>query len=52
MASKKKVLDWAPAPESTDHVKINEQYELFINGFWELVPIRPIAGEWPSSASF
>lgn len=26
--------DWkyAPAPESTDHVKINKQYDLFING--------------------
>ena len=26
--------DWkyAPAPESTDHIKINKQYDLFING--------------------
>ena len=23
---------YAPAPESTDHVKIDEQYELFIGG--------------------
>lgn len=32
--AKKNALDWtlAPAPESTDHVKINAQYELFING--------------------
>ena len=27
-------LQWnyAPAPESTDHISIKEQYELFING--------------------
>jgi len=37
MATKKKSLDWAlsPAPESKDHVKINEQYELFIGGKWQ-----------------
>jgi len=36
MAKTKKV-DWtlAPAPESKDHVKINEQYELFIGGKWQ-----------------
>jgi len=37
MATKKQALDWAlaPAPESKDHIKINEQYELFINGKWQ-----------------
>lgn len=34
--AKKKPLDWtlAPAPESTDHVKINSQYKRFIGGKW------------------
>jgi hypothetical protein len=33
----KKTISWplAPAPESTDHVKNNAQYELFINGKWQ-----------------
>ncbi|MCC6839760.1 MAG: hypothetical protein IT230_06340 [Flavobacteriales bacterium] len=37
MATKKKSIDWqlAPAPESKDHFKLNEQYELFINGKWQ-----------------
>lgn len=37
MATKTKTISWplAPAPESTDHVKINSQYELFINGKWQ-----------------
>ncbi|MEO8068842.1 MAG: hypothetical protein ABI599_14190 [Flavobacteriales bacterium] len=36
MAKTKKV-DWAlaPAPESKDHIKISQQYELFINGKWQ-----------------
>jgi len=36
MAKTKKV-DWAlaPAPESKDHIKINEQYEHFIGGDWQ-----------------
>ncbi|MBL8012077.1 MAG: aldehyde dehydrogenase family protein, partial [Flavobacteriales bacterium] len=44
MATKKKTLDWtlAPAPESTDHVKINAQYELFINGKW----VKPRSGKY------
>ncbi|MBX7128343.1 MAG: aldehyde dehydrogenase family protein [Flavobacteriales bacterium] len=44
MATKKKPLDWtlAPAPESTDHVKINAQYELFINGKWQ----KPKSGKY------
>ncbi|HRH67948.1 MAG TPA: hypothetical protein PLB89_00440 [Flavobacteriales bacterium] len=35
--AKKQTLDWtlAPAPESTDYVKINAQYKLFINGKWQ-----------------
>ena len=42
--AKKKPLDWqlAPAPESKDHVKINEQYELFINGKWQ----KPKSGKY------
>lgn len=44
MATKKKSIDWqlAPAPESADHVKINAQYELFINGRW----VRPKSGKY------
>ena len=35
--TKKQALDrkLAPASGSKDHVKINEQYELFINGKWQ-----------------
>ncbi|MBL8009951.1 MAG: hypothetical protein JNJ64_05040 [Flavobacteriales bacterium] len=42
--AKKHALDWtlAPAPESTDHVKINAQYELFINGKW----VKPKSGKY------
>ncbi|MBX2978205.1 MAG: aldehyde dehydrogenase family protein [Flavobacteriales bacterium] len=42
--TKKQALDWtlAPAPESTDHVKINAQYELFINGKW----VKPKSGKY------
>ena len=42
--TKKKTTDWAlaPAPESTDHVKINAQYELFINGKWQ----KPKSGKY------
>lgn len=42
--TKKQALDWtlAPAPESTDHVKINAQYELFINGKWQ----KPKSGKY------
>ncbi|MFN8410739.1 MAG: aldehyde dehydrogenase family protein [Flavobacteriales bacterium] len=44
MATKKKPLDWqlAPAPESTDHIKISSQYELFINGKWQ----KPKSGKY------
>ena len=41
MSSKIKALkfngkwDLAPAPESTDHVNIKKQYELFIDGKFE-----------------
>jgi len=44
MATKKKSIDWAlaPAPESKDHVRINEQYELFINGKW----VKPKSGKY------
>ena len=39
-----KPIDWqlAPAPESADHVKINGQYELFINGKWQ----KPKSGKY------
>ena len=44
MAMKKRSIDWAlaPAPESKDHVKIQEQYELFINGKWQ----KPKSGKY------
>ncbi|MBV6403388.1 MAG: NAD/NADP-dependent betaine aldehyde dehydrogenase [Flavobacteriales bacterium] len=44
MVKTKKSLDWslAPAPESKDHVKINEQYELFIGGKW----VKPKSGKY------
>ena len=44
MATKKKTTDWAlaPAPESTDHVRIDKQYELFINGKW----VKPKSGKY------
>jgi aldehyde dehydrogenase (NAD+) len=44
MAKKKATIDWqlAPAPESADHVKINGQYELFINGKWQ----KPKSGKY------
>ncbi|MBX2971962.1 MAG: aldehyde dehydrogenase family protein [Flavobacteriales bacterium] len=44
MATKKTALTWtlAPAPESADHVKINAQYELFINGKW----VKPKSGKY------
>jgi hypothetical protein len=43
MATKIKKVDWplAPAPESADHVKINAQYELFINGKWQKLKSLP-----------
>jgi aldehyde dehydrogenase (NAD+) len=33
---------FAPAPESTGHIKLNKQYELFINGKWE----KPQSGKY------
>lgn len=40
--SKKPLASWNlnPAPESTDHIKLKEQYELFINGKWQ----KPVSG--------
>lgn len=34
--------DLAPAPESTSHIQLNEQYELFIGGKW----IKPSSGKY------
>lgn len=34
--------DLAPAPESTSHITINEQYELFIGGKW----VKPKSGKY------
>ena len=44
MATKMKPLDWqlAPAPESKDHFKLKEQYELFIGGKW----VKPKSGKY------
>ena len=44
MATKKKPLDWAlaPAPESKDHFKLREQYDLFIGGKW----VKPRSGNY------
>ena len=33
---------YAPAPESTSHVKLKKQYELFIDGKW----VKPIKGQY------
>ena len=42
--AKQKTLDWqlAPAPESKDHFKLKEQYELFIGGKW----VKPKSGKY------
>ncbi len=34
--------DLAPAPESTNHIQLNEQYELFIGGKW----VKPSSGKY------
>ena len=42
--SKKPLSTWNlnPAPESTDHIKLKEQYDLFINGKWQ----KPSSGTY------
>ncbi|MBK9599986.1 MAG: aldehyde dehydrogenase family protein [Flavobacteriales bacterium] len=42
--AKQKTIDWAlaPAPESKDHFKLKEQYELFIGGKW----VKPKSGKY------
>lgn len=42
--AKKNALDWqlAPAPESKDHVRIDPECRLFINGTW----VRPTSGNY------
>lgn len=42
--SKKPISTWNlnPAPESTDHIKLKEQYDLFINGKWQ----KPSSGKY------
>ena len=32
----KQIWDYSPAPESTDHIQLKDQYDLFING--EFIP--------------
>ena len=34
--NKAQTWDYSPAPESTDHIQLKDQYDLFING--EFVP--------------
>ncbi|MCB9235022.1 MAG: aldehyde dehydrogenase family protein [Bacteroidia bacterium] len=34
--------EYAPAPESADHVQLKKQYELFINGKW----VKPSSGKY------
>ena len=34
--TKKQIWDYSPAPESTDHIQLKDQYDLFING--EFIP--------------
>jgi aldehyde dehydrogenase (NAD+) len=52
-ASEKAVLDfgkaqyYAPAPESTGHIRLKKQYELFINGTW----VKPSKGAYFDSVS-
>jgi aldehyde dehydrogenase (NAD+) len=38
---------YAPAPESTSHVSIKEQYELYINGAW----VKPKSGKYFNTIS-
>ena len=33
---------FAPSPESTDHIQLKEQYDLFINGKW----VKPVKGKY------
>lgn len=42
--SKKPISTWNlnPAPESMDHIKLKEQYDLFINGKWQ----KPTSGKY------
>jgi aldehyde dehydrogenase (NAD+) len=34
--------DYAPAPESKDHVQLKDRYDLFINGAF----VKPLSGKW------
>ena len=34
--------DLAPAPESTEHIQLNDQYDLFIGGKW----VKPSSGKY------
>lgn len=51
MAKKKisTVLEWdyAPSPESTSHIQLNEQYDLFIGGEW----VAPASGKYFDSVN-
>ena len=37
--------EYAPAPESTDHIQIEDQYSLFINGEF----VKPVSGKYFST---
>ena len=37
--------EYAPAPESTDHIQIEDQYSLFINGEF----VKPESGKYFST---
>ncbi|PWL27294.1 MAG: betaine-aldehyde dehydrogenase [Fluviicola sp. XM-24bin1] len=49
MAKKNEKINWeyAPAPESTGHVNLKEQYDLFIDGKW----VKPDSGKYFDSTN-
>jgi len=49
MAKKKEKINWdyAPAPESTGHINLKEQYDLFIDGKW----VKPNSGKYFDSTN-
>ncbi|MDC0257777.1 aldehyde dehydrogenase family protein [Crocinitomicaceae bacterium] len=49
MAKKNEKINWeyAPAPESTGHINLKEQYDLFIDGKW----VKPNSGKYFESTN-